>query len=61
MIVEEADFFKTMIHQSILFLYIKSKEFHTYSCAYVIILIISILLSNLIRVIQVSDDEKLLK
>jgi len=40
----------------ILFLYIKSKEFHTYSCAYVIILIISILLSNIIRVIQVSDN-----
>ena len=44
----------------ILFLYIKSKEFHTYSCAYVIILIISILLTNIIRVIQVSDDKKYL-
>lgn len=44
----------------ILFLYIKSKEFHTYSCAYVIILIISILLTNIIRVIQVSDNPKYL-
>jgi hypothetical protein len=44
----------------ILFLYIKSKEFHTYSCSYVIILIISILLTNIIRVIQVSDDPKYL-
>ena len=42
----------------ILFLYIKSKEFHTYSCAYVIILIISILLSNIIRIIPVDDNKE---
>ena len=42
----------------ILFLYIKSKEFHTYSCGYVIILIISILLSNIIRIIPVNDNKE---
>lgn len=41
----------------VIFIYIKSKEFHSYSCAYIIILNISILIDNIFRIIPVSDDE----
>ena len=41
----------------VIFIYIKSKEFHSYSCAYIIILNISILIDNIFRIIPVSDDK----
>ena len=41
----------------VIFIYIKSKEFHSYSCAYIIILNISILIDNIFRIIPVGDDE----
>ena len=42
----------------VIFIYIKSKEFHSYSCAYIIILNISILIDSIFRIIPVGDDEK---
>ena len=41
----------------VIFIYIKSKEFHSYSCAYIIILNISILIDNIFRIIPISDDK----
>ena len=41
----------------VIFIYIKSKEFHSYSCAYIIILNISILIDNIFRIIPVGDDK----
>ena len=41
----------------VIFIYIKSKEFHSYSCAYIIILNISILIDNIFRIIPVDDDK----
>ena len=41
----------------VIFIYIKSKEFHSYSCAYIIILNISILIDSIFRIIQVGDDK----
>ena len=41
----------------VIFIYIKSKEFHSYSCAYIIIFNISILIDNIFRIIPVSDDK----
>ena len=41
----------------VIFIYIKSKEFHSYSCAYIIILNISILIDSIFRIIPVGDDE----
>ena len=39
----------------VIFIYIKSKEFHSYSCAYIIILNISILIDSIFR--MVGDDK----
>ena len=41
----------------VIFIYIKSKEFHSYSCAYIIILNISILIDSIFRIIPVGDDK----
>ena len=41
----------------VIFIYIKSKEFHSYSCAYIIILNISILIDSIFRIIPVDDDK----
>lgn len=38
----------------VLFLYIKSEQFHSYSCAYIVILSISILVDNILRVIPIG-------
>lgn len=42
----------------LLVLYIKSKEFHSYSCGNILILSFSILLDNAIRLIPIGSDEK---
>ena len=39
----------------LLFLYIKSKDFHTYSCYNIIIMSLIILLDNIIRIIPVKS------
>ena len=41
----------------VIFIYIKSKEFHSYLCAYIIILNISILIDSIFRIIPVGDDK----
>ena len=41
----------------VLFLYIKSEQFHSYSCAYIVILSISILVDNILRVIPIGHQE----
>lgn len=38
----------------VLFLYIKSEQFHSYSCAYIVILSISILVDNILRIIPIG-------
>ena len=40
------------------FLYIKSKEFHSYSCGHIIILSFVIFLDNALRLIPISNKEK---
>lgn len=42
----------------LLFLYIKSKEFHSYSCGNVVILSFTILIDNIVRLIPISKKEK---
>ena len=39
-------------------LYIKSKEFHSYSCGYILVLSFSLLIDNIMRLIPISSDEK---
>ena len=41
----------------VLFLYIKSEQFHSYSCAYIVILSISILVDNILRVIPIGRQD----
>ena len=41
----------------VIFIYITSKEFHSYLCAYIIILNISILIDSIFRIIPVGDDK----
>ena len=41
----------------VIFIYIKSKEFHSYSCAYIVILSISILVDNILRVIPIGRQD----
>ena len=41
----------------VLFLYIKSEQFHSYSCAYIVILSISILVDNILRVIPIGKQD----
>jgi len=41
----------------VIFIYIKSKEFHSYSCPYIIIFNISILIDSIFRIIPVGDDK----
>ena len=41
----------------VLFLYIKSEQFHSYSCAYIVILSISILVDNILRVIPICRQD----
>ena len=40
------------------FLYIKSKEFHSYSCGHILILSFVIFLDNVIRLIPISSNDK---
>ena len=40
------------------FLYIKSKEFHSYSCGHILILSFLIFLDNAIRLIPISSKDK---
>jgi len=42
----------------LLFLYIKSKQFHSYSCGNVVILSFIILIDNIVRLIPISKKEK---
>ena len=46
-----------LISRYVLFLYIKSEQFHSYSCAYIVILSISILVDNILRVIPIGRQD----
>ena len=50
--------FIVIISLYLTFLYIKSKELHSYSCRHIIVLSLSILIDNIVRLIPISRDEK---